>query len=72
MRERRRVVLRGLLDSAKNPAVQAKQPVLLAFRSSTPFITFTTFTVCLTIFTDFFLYGLIVPVTPFSLSVQVQ
>lgn len=42
--------------------------MFLAFRSSTPFITFT---VCLAIFTDIFLYGLIVPVIPFSLSVQV-
>ncbi|KAK4452416.1 major facilitator superfamily domain-containing protein [Podospora aff. communis PSN243] len=42
-------------------------PPFLAFRSSTLFITST---VCLAIFTDIFLYGLIVPVIPFSLSAQ--
>jgi MFS family permease len=42
-------------------------PLFLAFRSSTLLITIT---VCLAIFTDIFLYGLIVPVIPFSLTVQ--
>ena len=42
-------------------------PPFLAFRSSTLFITLT---VCLAIFTDIFLYGLIVPVIPFSLTAQ--
>ncbi len=45
-----------------------KPPAFLAFRSSTLFITFT---VCLAIFTDILLYGLIVPVIPFSLTAQV-
>ncbi|KAK3360248.1 major facilitator superfamily domain-containing protein [Lasiosphaeria hispida] len=44
-----------------------KPPPFLALRSSTLFITFT---VCLAIFTDILLYGLIVPVIPFSLTVQ--
>jgi len=42
-------------------------PPFLAFRSSSLFITST---VCLAIFTDIFLYGLIVPVIPFSLTAQ--
>ncbi|KAJ2894770.1 major facilitator superfamily domain-containing protein [Zalerion maritima] len=42
-------------------------PFLLSFRSSTTLIVFT---VCLAIFTDLFLYGLMVPVIPFSISVQ--
>ncbi|OIW28870.1 MFS general substrate transporter, partial [Coniochaeta ligniaria NRRL 30616] len=42
-------------------------PYFLSFRSSTPFILFT---ICLAIFTDILFYGLIVPVIPFSLTVQ--
>ncbi|KAK3328319.1 major facilitator superfamily domain-containing protein [Cercophora scortea] len=45
----------------------SKPPSFLAFRSSTLFIVLT---VCLAIFTDILCYGLIVPVIPFSLSVQ--
>lgn len=46
----------------------SKPPYLLSFRSSTPFILCT---ICLAIFTDILFYGLIVPVIPFSLTVQV-
>ncbi|KAK3685799.1 major facilitator superfamily domain-containing protein [Podospora appendiculata] len=45
----------------------SKPPSFLALRSSTLFIVLT---VCLAIFTDILCYGLIVPVIPFSLSVQ--
>jgi MFS family permease len=45
----------------------SKPPYLLAYRSSTGFIVFT---ICLAIFTDILFYGLIVPVIPFSLTVQ--
>ncbi|KAB5577687.1 major facilitator superfamily domain-containing protein [Coniochaeta sp. 2T2.1] len=44
-----------------------KPPYFLKFRSSTGFIVFT---ICLAIFTDILFYGLIVPVIPFSLTVQ--
>lgn len=47
---------------------RSKPPYLLALRSSTIFIVFT---ICLAVFTDIFFYGLIVPVIPFSLTVQV-
>lgn len=50
------------------PGPGQPRPVLLAARSSTIFIAAT---VCLAIFTDIFLYGLIVPVVPFALTVQV-
>lgn len=53
--------------SGKPPSCDAKPPYLLKYRSSTPFILFT---ISLAIFTDIFLYGLIVPVIPFSLTVQ--
>jgi MFS family permease len=43
-------------------------PYFLAFRSSVLFINAT---ICLAVFTDIFFYGLIVPVIPFSLTVQV-
>ncbi|KAH8880021.1 MFS general substrate transporter [Thozetella sp. PMI_491] len=43
-------------------------PFLLKYRSSTTFILLT---VCLAIFTDILYYALLVPVIPFSLSVQV-
>lgn len=46
----------------------SKPPSFLRFRSSTGFILTT---ICLAIFTDILLYGLIVPVIPFSLTVQV-
>jgi len=45
----------------------SKPPYLLAYRSSTTFIVFT---ICLAIFTDILFYGLIVPVIPFSITVQ--
>lgn len=45
-----------------------KRPFLLQYRSSTVFIVGT---ICLAIFTDIFLYGLIVPVIPFSLTDRV-
>jgi MFS family permease len=53
--------------SGKPPSYDTKPPYLLKYRSSTPFILFT---ISLAIFTDIFLYGLIVPVIPFSLTVQ--
>lgn len=46
---------------------ESKPPYLLAFRSSTTFIVST---ICLAVFTDILFYGLIVPVIPFSLTVQ--
>lgn len=61
---------RGFIIGPSDAAVTtgtAKPPAFLEFRSSALFITLT---VCLAIFTDIFLYGLIVPVIPFSLSVQ--
>ncbi|CAK7562385.1 MAG: hypothetical protein SEPTF4163_000228 [Sporothrix epigloea] len=51
--------------SAPGPAAAAQPPILLQYRSSTFFIVGT---VCLSIFTDIFLYGLIVPVMPFALT----
>ncbi|KAM7195448.1 Major facilitator superfamily domain containing protein [Naviculisporaceae sp. PSN 640] len=45
----------------------SKPPCYLAFRSSQTFIVLV---VCLAIFTDILCYGLIVPVMPFSLTVQ--
>ncbi|CAK7271806.1 hypothetical protein SEPCBS57363_004811 [Sporothrix epigloea] len=51
--------------SAPGPAAAAQPPILLQYRSSTFFIVGT---VCLGIFTDIFLYGLIVPVMPFALT----
>jgi MFS family permease len=56
---------RGLRRSTRADEVGSKPPLLLAFRSSTPFIAFT---VCLAVFTDIFLYGLVVPVMPFALT----
>lgn len=58
--------LSGTGQDASSPA--SKPPYLLAFRSSTPFILFT---ICLAIFTDILFYGLVVPVLPFSLTIQV-
>ncbi|KAI1851116.1 hypothetical protein JX266_003781 [Neoarthrinium moseri] len=46
----------------------SKPPLFLAWRSSSFFIIMT---VCLALFTDIFYYALIVPVVPFSLTVQV-
>lgn len=58
--------LSGKGQDVRSPG--SKPPYLLAFRSSTLFIVFT---ICLAIFTDIFFYGLIVPVIPFSLTVQI-
>ncbi|PSR89040.1 major facilitator superfamily domain-containing protein, partial [Coniella lustricola] len=44
---------------------ESKPPLLLACRSSRAFIAAT---VCLAIFTDIFLYGIIVPVLPFAMT----
>lgn len=44
------------------------RPVLLEYRSSTVFIVLT---VCVAVFTDIFLYGLVVPVIPYSINEQV-
>ena len=40
-------------------------PPLLRYRSSTPFILTT---ICIAVFTDIFLYGIVVPVIPFALT----
>jgi MFS family permease len=50
-----------------NASASSKPPFLLKYRSSTPFIIFT---IALAVFTDIFLYGLIVPVIPYSITVQ--
>ncbi|KAK0638854.1 major facilitator superfamily domain-containing protein [Cercophora newfieldiana] len=59
--------IRNLALGPTRAAAASKPPPFLAFRSSVLFIIFT---VCLAIFTDIFLYGLIVPVIPFSLTEQ--
>ncbi|KAK4219134.1 major facilitator superfamily domain-containing protein [Rhypophila decipiens] len=53
--------------SGVNHDKTSKPPSFLAFRSSQTFIVVV---VCLAIFTDILCYGLIVPVMPFSLTVQ--
>ncbi|KAI0472963.1 MFS general substrate transporter [Xylariaceae sp. FL0804] len=53
------------LGASKSPS--SKPPHLLKYRSSTLFIALT---VNLAIFTDIFYYGLVIPVIPFSLTVQ--
>ncbi|KAK0635163.1 major facilitator superfamily domain-containing protein [Bombardia bombarda] len=58
---------RRVAAKAGDTTKTSKAPSFLRFRSSSVFITFT---VCLAIFTDILFYGLIVPVIPFSLSVQ--
>ena len=45
-----------------------KLPILLKYRSSSLFIILT---VCVAVFTDIFLYAVIVPVIPFALEVRV-
>ncbi|KAI1332702.1 MFS transporter-like protein [Xylariaceae sp. FL0255] len=54
--------LQQFLSGTRTPG--SKPPYLLAIRSSTTLIVIT---VCLGIFTDIFLYGLITPVLPFAL-----
>ncbi|CAK7208496.1 hypothetical protein SCUCBS95973_000122 [Sporothrix curviconia] len=51
--------------SSPAPAAPSPPPFLLQYRSSTFFIVGT---ICVAIFTDIFLYGLIVPVMPFALT----
>ena len=46
----------------------SKPPIFLRFRSSTTFILST---ICIAIFTDIFLYAVIVPVIPFALRIRV-
>ncbi|KAI1466105.1 MFS general substrate transporter [Daldinia caldariorum] len=58
---------RQFLSGTKNDS-KSKPPYLLSIRSSTTLIILT---VSLAIFTDIFYYALIVPVIPFSLTVQV-
>ncbi|CAK7271657.1 hypothetical protein SEPCBS119000_004718 [Sporothrix epigloea] len=53
--------------SASTQAAVTQPPLLLRYRSSTFFIVST---VCLSIFTDIFLYGLIIPVMPFALTAR--
>ena len=64
LRRRRHPALR----SVSRPGSASDPPRGLAWRSSTTFIVAT---VCLAIFTDIFLYGLVVPVLPYSLTAQV-
>lgn len=52
-------------SAAAAPSVPSKPPIGLRYRSSTFFIVGT---ICVAIFTDIFLYGLIVPVMPFALT----
>ncbi|KAK6219470.1 hypothetical protein LQW54_002203 [Pestalotiopsis sp. IQ-011] len=59
--------LRQFMSGTRKNA-SSKPPVLLSWRSSKFFIILT---VCLALFTDIFYYALIVPVIPFSLTVQV-
>ncbi|KAI1808952.1 MFS general substrate transporter [Daldinia bambusicola] len=59
--------VRQFLSGTKNDS-KSKPPYLLSIRSSTTLIVLT---VSLAIFTDIFYYALIVPVIPFSLTVQV-
>ncbi|EXJ92143.1 hypothetical protein A1O3_00693 [Capronia epimyces CBS 606.96] len=49
--------------------LRGKRPVFLEFRSSKGFILFA---VCWSVFTDVFLYGIIVPVIPFALQDRVH
>ncbi|KAI5860051.1 MFS general substrate transporter [Durotheca rogersii] len=64
----------GVLDSTRRflsgdkDGSKSKPPYFLAVRSSTTLIVFT---VVMAIFTDIFFYALIIPVIPFSLTVQV-
>lgn len=54
--------------SGKKKASDSRPPRFLAFRSSSTFILAT---VCIAIFTDILLYGIIVPVIPFALTSRV-
>lgn len=54
--------------SGEKKAPNARPPRFLAFRSSSTFILAT---VCIAIFTDILLYGIIVPVIPFALTSRV-
>lgn len=54
--------------SRKKATAGSKPPLFLAFRSSRGFIAAT---VCLAIFTDIFLYGIIVPVLPFAMTSRI-
>jgi MFS family permease len=58
----------GHFLSGKKKDQDSKPPLFLAFRSSTLFIGAA---VCIAIFSDILLYGIIVPVVPYSLTVQV-
>ncbi|KAL1888703.1 hypothetical protein Sste5346_009409 [Sporothrix stenoceras] len=51
--------------SATTTSSPGKPPFALRYRSSTPFIVGT---VCFAIFTDIFLYGLVVPVMPYAMT----
>ncbi len=54
--------------SSSAPAALPAPPFLLRRRSATWFIVFT---VCVAVFTDIFLYGMVVPVMPFALTARV-
>lgn len=58
--------IRLLLQPAAGP--ESPMPMFLRFRSSKTFILST---VCIAIFTDIFLYGIIVPVLPYALTSRV-
>lgn len=59
--------VRGLL--ALNTQATSPPPPFLTFRSSNSFITTV---ICFAAFTDFFLYGIVVPVIPFALLTRVH
>lgn len=58
----------GHFVSGEKSAPNSRPPRFLAFRSSSTFILAT---VCIAIFTDILLYGIIVPVIPFALTSRV-
>lgn len=58
----------GHFVSGEKKAPNSRPPRFLAFRSSSTFILAT---VCIAIFTDILLYGIIVPVIPFALTSRV-
>lgn len=58
----------GLSMFKKEPGIMSPPPAFLRFRSSKNFILAT---VCIAIFTDILLYGIIVPVMPYALTSRV-
>lgn len=58
-------LIQNLLACNKEDAT--KPPIFLTFRSSSTFILST---ICIAVFTDIFLYSVIVPVIPFALTIR--